>query len=179
MSATVISVFASRSCAKESLRRMMYACGVIPNDLRNFRKKCDGEIPQLDASSAMRILASNLASMNSSMRRQRRGDKPLDCLVAILRSHHGWQTILGVATYSLNPLSGNKWSRSGGCMRTTPVSKFAANTEQDLTPGAVVSERCVRELEVGAQMLIEQIERIGGDLHLVRPAEQLRQIQAR
>jgi len=67
MSATVISVFASRSCAKESLRRMMYACGVMPNDLRNFLKKCDGEIPQLDASSAMYILASNLASMNVSM----------------------------------------------------------------------------------------------------------------
>src|ERR1700722_15661318 len=52
----------------------------MPNDLRNFLKKCEVESPKCDASSGVPIFASNLESMNSSTRRQTRGGKTLQSL---------------------------------------------------------------------------------------------------
>jgi hypothetical protein len=61
------SVFASNSCARNSRRRITYAWGAKPTELRNERAKYDSENPKWDVSAATLSSFSRWTSIYSSM----------------------------------------------------------------------------------------------------------------
>src|SRR5689334_3252444 len=85
-------------------------------------------------------------------------------------SRYVFLTFPAAATTNVNERPRARWPRG----HPPPALPLGTDTQRDRTTRVVLRERRIAELEVLAQFRAEQIGRIGGELELRLPIEQLR-----